>query len=169
VKGKSLTKMIKGEKGQALVVVMVMMLFGSLIIAPALAHVSSELKIGQYVYEERMRLLYAADSGVEYTLWQMQNDKLPDLFAGYDPYEYEQIYPPYTLPEPVNEKTVSVTFQNMWMPKDITAPEAGDARDIIEEGDLIIAGALAGMSETEYQIKIAFYWENESQRDSLRV
>jgi hypothetical protein len=179
VKGRLPKKMVKGEKGQALIVVLIMMLFGSLIIVPVMAHISTGLKVGQEVYEEKMYLLYAADAGVEDALWQMQNDQLPVLFEDYDefayydsenPEEYMWTYNPADIyEENVNDKAVEVSFRNMWMPKDIDIPEAAEARSIVEGGKLIVAGALSGVSETEYQIKIAFYWANEGERDSLRV
>jgi len=179
VRGKSSKKRVKGEKGQALVIVLLMMLFGSLIVAPVLAHMSSGIKVGQNVYEEKMHLLYAADSGVEDALWRMNNDQLnSDLFGAddpeYDPYAYYSASNPsyawdYDLPKSLNDNGVGITFKNMWIPKDISIPSLEVGRSIIEEGKLIITGALSGVSETEYQIKIAFYWENEAERESLRV
>lgn len=169
MRGKSPKKLVRGEKGMALMLVLIIMLFGSLTIAPVLTHISSELKIGQEVFEEKMDILYAADSGVEDALWQMENDKLAGLFAGYDPYDYTTIYPPYTLPNQINGSEVKVSFQNVWIPRDIGPPGAAQARSIIEEGKLIIVGHTSGTEETEYQIQIAFYWANETERDSLRV
>jgi hypothetical protein len=179
VKGKSLKKLMRGEKGMALMIVLIIMLFGSLTITPVLTHISSELKIGQEVFEEKMDILYAADSGVEDALWQMENDQLnSDLFGGDDPEYDEYAYYSeqhtsyewdYVLPSSINDSSVAVTFQNVWMPKDLTALDAAEARSIIEEGKLIIVGSTSGIEETEYQIKIAFYWANETERDSLRV
>ena len=54
-----------GEKGQALIMVLILMLVGGLIIAPLLSYVGTGLKVGKDVHEERMDELYAADAGVE--------------------------------------------------------------------------------------------------------
>jgi hypothetical protein len=180
VKGKALKKLIKGEKGQALVIVLVMMLFGSLIVAPVLSYVGSGLRVGQDVYEERMYLLYAADSGVEDAIWQVNNKKLnSDLFGGDDPdydqyayYDYQSIYtwdydlPPDVDGNNVNGKDVLVTLENAWIPKDIDAPEPGEARLIVEgtadnPPKLMIVGGLSGTSATKYQIGIIYYYGSE--------
>ncbi len=180
MKGKTSKKLIKGEKGQALVIVLVMMLFGSLIVAPVLSYVSSGLRVGQDVYEERMYLLYAADSGVEDAIWQVNNKKLnSDLFGDddpdYDQYAYSDYRPIYTwdyelLPDAdgnkVNDKDVLVTLENAWIPKDIDAPEPGEARLIVEgtaenPPKLMIVGGLSGTSATQYQIGIIYYYGSE--------
>lgn len=63
-----LKKLDRGEKGQALIVVTILLLLGFLIIAPLMGYMSTGLKAGQ-IYEERTEELYAADSGVEDALW----------------------------------------------------------------------------------------------------
>ena len=61
---RTLTKLIKVEKGQALILVLVLLLIGGLLITPLLAYMSTGLKVGREVYEEKMDRFYAADSGV---------------------------------------------------------------------------------------------------------
>lgn len=178
MKEKSSKKLINGEKGQALIIVLVMMLFGSLILAPALSHVGTGLKAGEYVYEERMELLYAADAGVEDALWQLNNKSLADFLPGYDefaysaydPDNYKWTYRPADVySENVNGKDVAVTIENIWIPKDIDAPSKTVGRSIIEEGKLLVFGSLAGTSEVDYLIRIAYYWGSVSERDNLTV
>ena len=173
MKGKASRKLIKGEMGQALMIVLIMMLFGSIIVVPVLSHMGTGLKVGQEVFEEKMYQLYAADSGVEDAIWRVQNDKLTDVFSGYDPYYYEADYPPYSLPSQVNGKDVNITLKNVWIPKDIDAPGPDEARLIIEGTEenppkLMIVGGLSGTSATQYQIGIIYYYGSEG-TSALRV
>lgn len=72
-----LIKVIKGEKGQALPIVLVLMLVGGLLIAPSLSYASTSLNAGQVV-EKNVNGLYAADAGVEYALWHIvDGSKMP--------------------------------------------------------------------------------------------
>ena len=164
---KTLNKLVKGEKGQALIIVVLLMLVSALVIAPMLSHVSSGLKSGKEVYEERMQLFYSADSGIEDGLWQVENEQLETLFTGYDPYAYYDYSPSnewdYDLPEDVNGKDINVALRNIWIPKGIAAPDPGSARDIIEGigGDppkLVISGSVSSFST--YQINIAYYYDD---------
>ncbi len=82
---------MRDEKGQALILVLILLLIGSLIIAPHLGYMATGLKAGR-VHEERMLELYAADAGVEDALYQIMNDQVPP-----DPYSLI-----------VNDKHVSV-------------------------------------------------------------
>lgn len=86
---------MRNEKGQALVIALILMMLGSLIIAPMLGYMGSGLKVGKDVHEERMNELYAADSGVEDALWRLK-------IGGQ---EYGQVLPPFT----VNTRTINVT------------------------------------------------------------
>jgi hypothetical protein len=171
VKGKAL-KLIKGEKGQALLIVLLVMLFGSLILPPMLSYMSSGLKTGKEVFEEGMYLSYAADSGVEDALWQVKEKQLPNLFTNYEKYGYYDYSPSYEwdyyLDDEygdtgiVNDSVVNVAFQNVWMPKGISAPSASEAESIANEGRLVVYGTMSGTSATEYQIKLIYYYNNQS-------
>ncbi|MBA7685658.1 hypothetical protein ES703_94083 [subsurface metagenome] len=90
-----LIKAIKGEKGQALPIVLVLLLLGGLLVAPSLSYASTSLNVGQIV-EKNVKGLYAADAGVEDALWRIENDPPPS--------SYPDIYP---LPENVNQMQVS--------------------------------------------------------------
>lgn len=61
---------MKSQKGYALILVMILLLVGSLIIAPLLALMMTGLKAGQ-VNEEKMFAFYAADAGIEDALWRI--------------------------------------------------------------------------------------------------
>lgn len=67
-----LSKFIKGQKGQALPIVLVLLVLGGLVIAPTLQHASTSLK-GHEVVERKSDELYTADSGIDYALFKMSN------------------------------------------------------------------------------------------------
>jgi len=66
-------RLIRDEKGQAMVLVLILLIVGGLIIAPLLAHMGTGLITGE-VYERRAAELYAADAGVEDAIWKVQHD-----------------------------------------------------------------------------------------------
>lgn len=80
---KRLSEAKRGESGQVLPVVLIMMALGSLLIVPSLDYVSTSLNAGEIV-EEKVEGLYAAEAGVEDALWKLDNDK-PASF----PHSYE--------------------------------------------------------------------------------
>lgn len=88
-----LIRAIKSESGQALPIVLVLLLLGGLLIAPSLSYASTSLNAGQIV-EKNVNGLYAADAGVEYVLWQITNS-IPPL---------EQ----QPLPQDVNQMPVDI-------------------------------------------------------------
>jgi len=63
---------MRDERGQALLMALVLMLLGGLIVTPLLSHMATGLKTGKEVYEKRMNELYAADAGVEDAIWQLK-------------------------------------------------------------------------------------------------
>jgi len=69
---RTLNKLIRDEKGQTLIIVLILMVLGGLIIAPLLGFMSAGLKAGQ-VFEVKMEGLYAADAGIEDSLWKLLN------------------------------------------------------------------------------------------------
>jgi hypothetical protein len=154
-------RLIREEKGQALVLALVLLVIGGLVTAPLLDFMGTGLKVGKEVYENKMYETYAADAGVEDGLWQIKHDRLPD-FPGYDEYDYYGQWP-YSLNESINGYGVNVTIMNAWMPKDIpapdTAPDFATARQIIEEGKLIITGGPSAAAESTYEIKLSYAWD----------
>ncbi|MBA7695515.1 hypothetical protein ES703_104143 [subsurface metagenome] len=64
-------KPIRDEKGQALILVLILLLVAGVIIAPLLAFMSTGL-ITQRQQEQRTLELYAADAGVEDALWKIK-------------------------------------------------------------------------------------------------
>jgi len=97
MKKMALNKPIRDERGQALVLTIILLLLGSLIIAPLLGFMSTGLIVGQ-VFEKKTEGLYAADAGVEDAIWKIMNDP---------PASY-----PYSYPDPltVNGMSVNITI-----------------------------------------------------------
>jgi len=90
-------QVIRGEQGQALPIVLSVMIIGGLMIAPALNHISTSLNAGKMV-EENVKGVYAAEAGVEDVLWQLIND--PPAPSSYQ------------LPENVNQMEVEVETED---------------------------------------------------------
>ena len=63
---------IRQEKGNVLILVLVLLVLGGLILAPLLGLMSTGLMAGQ-VYERKTAELYAADAGVEDAIWMIQH------------------------------------------------------------------------------------------------
>ncbi len=68
---KWLSEVKRGESGQVLPVVLIMMALGGLLIVPSLDYVSTSLNAGEIV-EEKVEGLYAAEAGVEDALWKLK-------------------------------------------------------------------------------------------------
>jgi hypothetical protein len=63
---------IRNEKGQALILALILLAVGGLILAPLLAYMRTGLTAGE-VCEVKTNELYAADAGVEDAVWKIQN------------------------------------------------------------------------------------------------
>jgi hypothetical protein len=154
--------LVKGQKGQALVAALILLVVGGLILTPLLGLMGTGIKSGQ-VFEQKVDEVYAADAGVEDALWYIRNDEGDNkpliqelLGAGYDKYDYSSPYPyPYNLL--VNDKDVVVNIANVWLPKDIATPSKQQAQQIIEGGNLTIIGYPSSNTST-YVIKIVYNW-----------
>jgi hypothetical protein len=161
-------RLMRDEKGQALILTLLLLLVGSLIVTPVLNFIGTGVKSGQ-TYEQKDAEIYAADSGVEEALWHIRNDTLNVTLSssGYDEYDYSTPYAyPYDLF--LNGKTVTVNIQNIWIPKDMSTPSPSQAKQIIDAEKLIIVGYPSSTAYT-YTIKIVFNWATTTERDNLRV
>jgi hypothetical protein len=160
----ALKRLNRDERGQTLVLALVLLLIGGFVAGPLLAFTGNGLLNGE-VYDGRTAELYAADAGVKDGLWQVENEKLcSELFGGDDPdydrygyYDYWSSYEwDYDLPSEVNDKDVTVSIQHVWMLMDIPAPDAYTARQIIENGKMMIVGSPALVGDALYEIKISY-------------
>jgi len=70
---KLLREIIKGESGQALPIVLILLALGGLLLAPALGYAATTLKVDQ-IHEQKMAELYAADAGIEDVLHKIVTD-----------------------------------------------------------------------------------------------
>ena len=91
---RALRKIVRGQKGQVLPIVLILLIIGGLLIVPTLRYASTSLKTHQ-VTERKAEELYAADSGVEYALIKLSKGET--TLADYQ----------------LNGKTVSVTITDM--------------------------------------------------------
>src|SRR4030042_3790957 len=98
-----------GEPGQALIIVLIFLVVGSLTLVPTLSHIGGALKSGE-IYEDNTNQIYTADSGIEDGIWQIKYDGLEALFESPD---YNYIFSTnasYTLDDPMNGFTTNVTI-----------------------------------------------------------
>ena len=95
---------IRDEKGNVLIMVLILLVVGGLILTPLLGLMATGLLAGR-VYEERMDSYYAADAGVEDAIWKIKNDP-PNSY----PYEYPELLT-------VNNRSVDVeVYRYDWDP-----------------------------------------------------
>jgi len=87
---------MKGEKGQALPIVLALLILGGLIIAPSLGLASASLNAGKIV-KENVKGVFAADAGVEHAIWCIRNSTVP----------------PAQLPENVNQLQVEILAEDL--------------------------------------------------------
>jgi hypothetical protein len=67
---KLIKRIVRGEKGQALMITLILLLLGSLITVPVMTFTSTGIDTGE-IYEEDMHELYAADAGIEDAIQQI--------------------------------------------------------------------------------------------------
>ena len=93
----AMKRLIRDEKGAALILALILLLIGSLISAALLGHMGAGILAGQ-VHERRTAELYAADAGVEDAIWRITHN-------------YSISYP-YHYPDPliVNGKSVDIVI-----------------------------------------------------------
>jgi hypothetical protein len=99
--------MKNGEKGQALVIVLALVAFGGLVIAPFLGNVGSSL-IGSRLYGEAISQQYSSDAGVEHASWGLTYSNLADQL----PSPGDSIS--YQLGEAVNGIAPYITVSKGW-------------------------------------------------------
>ena len=63
-------ELVTNEKGQALIIVLILMLVGVPLIGAVLSYAATTLKASQ-AFEKQVKEIYAADAGIEYGLWRI--------------------------------------------------------------------------------------------------
>ena len=86
-----LKQIINDERGQALPIVLALLVLGGLLVVPALSYAATTLNSGRII-EKGVNGLYAAEAGVEHVLWCLKN----------------AISPPQQLPENINQMEVAL-------------------------------------------------------------
>jgi len=106
---RTLKKIIKGQRGQALPIVLILLAIGGLLIIPTLNYASTSLK-GHQVVESNTLEFYAADSGVEDALyWLIKGRQTEGPWEDWDEaggVGERQIYN-------INDRSVNVTVERM--------------------------------------------------------
>jgi hypothetical protein len=142
----SLRSLVRDEKGQALILALILLVIGGLIMAPLLAYMSTGVVAGG-AYEKKADELYAADAGAEDAVWKIQDGT--------------EVRPPSCITDPtswnysisdVNGKSVAVTItyvSNVTHTYHIVSTATGDGSgtkiDAYVTGDTV-AGDFSGIT-----------------------
>ena len=163
-------KRAQDERGSTFILVLIFLLLGSIIIVPTLSFTGTGLLTGT-IYEDKTQNLYAVDAGVEDGIWDIKYDEMQS-FPTYDPlayYAYDSNNEwTYTLAEEVNNSSIDVTIQNIWIPSNISAPSPAQALNIIESEKLVVSGTRNATNDS-YKIHIIFTPENPVEKENLKV
>jgi hypothetical protein len=159
----------KGEKGQAFILVLILLAFGIVIMTALLGFIGTGAKTGT-VYDKKAAELYAADAGIQDAIWQIRNQQLTTTCPTYNRYDFTSPGWSYDIP-PVNNENVHVQLWNMWMipttivPQPVTQADITKCQNIATGGQLIVTGntimpALTANDNVttiyEYDINIAY-------------
>ncbi len=102
------------DKGQALIMAMILMLLGAVLIVPVLSLTRTNLVATQSV-DQHTRELYAADAGVEDALWYLQSDARAEIINHDLVWPEEYWLYDYQPGETVNSKNVEVNIDTAWL------------------------------------------------------
>ncbi len=102
---KILARFVMNQSGQALPVAIIVLVVGTLMVLPMLNYVSTSLKKGEII-ETNVDAIYAAESGIEDGIWQLQNPVWPDF-----PFSYT-LRDASNNPLIINGMTVNVTIDD---------------------------------------------------------
>lgn len=110
---------VKEERGQALLLVLILLVMGSLLLPPLLSYASTGLKTGQ-VYEKKMHELYAADAGVLDAAWMIKNSR---------PASFPYSYPLSDITGEINDKDIWVTIEEIEFDAEYKVTSIATGRD----------------------------------------
>lgn len=149
-----LRQLHREQAGQALILVLLLLVIGSMMLVPALA-LARDAAQSNRPYEIKTSELYTADAGIEEGLWRI---KYEYFGTGYDAYNFNTTYR-YEIDD-VNGKTANLTIQNVWLPTNVTLASLGlstaEARAIIEDEILVVTGSPGALSNQPYAIKVDY-------------
>jgi hypothetical protein len=142
------------QAGQALILVLILLVIGSTMLVPALA-LSRDAARANRPYEMKTTELYTADAGSEDGLWRF---KYEFFGVGYDAYDFDTVY--QYQPADVNGRTANLTIENVWIPTNVTLAgcglDADDARAIIDDEILVVTGSPGVSPSFPYAVKIDY-------------
>jgi hypothetical protein len=147
----------KGQRGFALLSVLILMLVGSLVIAPLLSYMGTGIKTTS-VYRDKSRELYAADAGIEDAKWQVKYDNVKTLTNPvlYKPYDYVHTWVD-PMSAAVNGLPVGVSISNVWVPKNIPQPTEATASAIVAANKLVVSGSTSQTGViSKYTVKVSY-------------
>ncbi|MFC1993188.1 hypothetical protein ACFLV3_05225 [Chloroflexota bacterium] len=143
-----LKQVICSEKGQALPIVLALMVLGGLTIAPALDYAATILNSSRTI-KENVSGFYAADAAVEDALWCLGNDTTP----------------PQQLPENINQMEAGLQTED----KGIYTLYFGELIQAGVHSDyLSVAGEMA-WDEEAYKYTITVTWQPESGTPAIHL
>jgi len=142
---KTLSELTRNEKGIALVIVLCLLAFSGLVIAPLLAYIATGVNAGK-TQENRMALIYAADAGTEDAIWRTNNEEIP-----LEPFDYETEYT-YSLPQDINGKAVSVTVKQIWPLSGLES----EANGTTPHSCLVSTGGVTDAQTGEYEVHFSY-------------
>lgn len=158
---KLVKSLVNNDRGIAPLQLMLLLLaVGSLTIPALLSFMNTGLRVGQ-IAEEKARLVYAADAGVDDAQWKIKNDDplLPSAWLGNwnattygTAFTYSASSTPH-IPQ-INDMNVEVTILPQWVLNGLETPPTGMTTypGIIVAGDYIGASGGNGV----YQITINY-------------
>jgi len=143
-------RLIRDEKGRAMVMALILLAVGGLITTPLLAYMSTGLIAGQ-VYERRTAELYAADAGVEDAVWKIQQGEVP-VCPGNPTWSYNI--------SDVNDKSVDVTITYVnnlttsvvYKITSIATTDSDSSTTVESYVEIIYGGSFGGSSVFDYAL-----------------
>ncbi|MFC2013076.1 hypothetical protein ACFLUE_02175 [Chloroflexota bacterium] len=120
-----LVRLMRNEKGQALPIVLIMLVLSGLIVAPIVQYIGTSFTSGRNI-ERDISELYAANAGIEDTLWKLN----------YDPPDSEEL--PYSSElQDVNGLSVDILVEEVTTLYGFTVGSSGVHADYLDvEGEL---------------------------------
>ncbi|AKG54138.1 hypothetical protein DGWBC_1503 [Dehalogenimonas sp. WBC-2] len=181
------SRLMRRQRGQALISILVFIAIGAIILTPVLNYIGTSLIVGE-VFQEKTDDYYSADAGIVDAQWQIKNDRLSIVFPSPNYYNQYNFGTPtwgatvegkkgWYYPSDVgnyngshkaeiNDRNVAVRIMNLWAPSNITVPSAATAQSIAENYKLIVTGNDTGQLDTsgdssgrKYEISITYYPE----------
>ena len=133
------------SEGQILALVLCFLAIAGVTVTALLNLTGTGMKIGNR-YEQRSKLYYAADAGIEDALWKSDHDGYSFTEGDYD------THLDYGLSTPVNGKSVNVDVEQVWPLDGLESDEYGTGT----HNSLTITGGIVAAAEGKYKIQMTY-------------